>query len=352
MAIRFPRITAAKRQKALAEAEKEFARARPKQGKSKHVSLRTSRIKERLELFQPREFSYGTRTVDPDWVNELARRIGIHGELDPVLVIRIDKEWVCVDGHHRIAAYRTRNHRKPIKCELFSGTPTEAVEESMRRNKKNTLPIPNADRMEEAWRRVLLSQGSKDEIAKACNIGTGTVANMRRAKRRYEADPEFAERVGRPLLETSWGIMKLAACNADEKEVDLQDRAEMLARNIRRRMSNLLSLDPLVTAHALAKYDAQLPRSLMDVWSGRMAIPAPRNLTEPEMRKQIGVLWDRMAAVTDALQAHAEGHQEALRAAELRDQRERERLKKLWSRPAKPAVFHATDADDDAPDDL
>jgi hypothetical protein len=161
VAIRFPRITAAKRQKALAEAEKEFARARVKRGKSKHVAIRTSQIKERLELFQPREFSYGARTVDPDWVKELARRIGIHGELDPVLVIRIGSEWVCVDGHHRIAAYRTRNHMKPIKCEWFYGTPTDAVEESLRRNKKNTLAITNADRAEEAWRRrVLLNQGS------------------------------------------------------------------------------------------------------------------------------------------------------------------------------------------------
>ena len=128
MAIRFPRHTPARRQKALAEAEKAFACADLKRGKRKYVSLRTSQIKERLELFQPREFSYGARAVNPDWVKELARRIGIHGELDPVLVIRLGTEWICVDGHHRIAAYRARNHRKPIKCEWFGGNPKEAVD--------------------------------------------------------------------------------------------------------------------------------------------------------------------------------------------------------------------------------
>jgi Recombinase/ParB-like nuclease domain len=51
-----------------------------------------------------------------------ARRIGIDGELDPVLVIRLGKEWVCVDGHHRIAAYRLRKHKKPIRCEWFTGS--------------------------------------------------------------------------------------------------------------------------------------------------------------------------------------------------------------------------------------
>jgi hypothetical protein len=222
----------------------------------------------------------------------------------------------------------------------------------MRRNKKNTLAIQNADRLEEAWRRVLLDQGSKQEIAKACNIGSSTVATMRKYKRRYVADPEFAARVGRPLLETSWGVMKLAARAGSEQEFDLQEQAEMLARNIRRRMSNLLSVDPIVTAYALAKYDARLPRSLMDVWSGRMAIPAPRNLTEPEMRKQIRALWDRMAAITDALQGFVEGREKALRAAEVREQKERELLERLRFPPADPAAFHATDGDANAAHDL
>src|SRR5262249_15184435 len=240
MAVRFPRYTAARRQKVLAEAEKAFGRCDLKRGNRKYVSLRTSEIKKRLELFQPREFSYGARSVDGDWVKELARRIGIHGELDPVLVIRLGKEWVCVDGHHRIAAYRVRNHKKPIRCEWFAGTPAEAVDECMRRNSKDHLPIPLEDRCEEAWRRVLLSQGSKKEISAACSISTSTVANMRKAKRDYERDPKFAARVGRPLLETSWGLMLLARGNVDEKLIDLDESAEQLARTIRRRLSDLL----------------------------------------------------------------------------------------------------------------
>jgi hypothetical protein len=351
MALRFPRITAAKRQKALAEAEKEFARSRKKRGKSKHVSLRTSEIKERLELFQPREFSYGASTVDPDWVKELARRTGIDGELDPVLVIHIGSEWVCVDGHHRIAAYRMRNHKKPIKCEWFCGTPTQAVEESMRRNKKNTLPIPNADRLEEAWRRVLLDQGSKREIVKACSVGPSTVANMRKAKRRYEADPEFAALVGRPLLETSWGIMKLAARNGDDKETDLQERAGVLARTLSRKMTDLLKRDPMVTAYAIAKYDPRLPRSLMDVWSGRMAIPAPRNLTELEMRKQVEVLRQRADALEAVSVKLDETRPERLGQAELRREREEIQHRRLWFAPVKKE-FRAVDDDEDEALDL
>jgi hypothetical protein len=322
MAIRFPGNTAAKRQKALAEAEREFARSDKKRGKQKYVNLRTDQIKERLELFQPRDFSYGARSVDPDRVKELAGRISIQGELEPVLVIRIGKEWVCVSGHHRIAAYRYRNHRKPIKCEWFAGTPSQAVDESLRRNLNDTLPIPMADRQEEAWRRVLLSKDSKDQISKACNVSTSTIANMRKAKRRYEKDPEFAERVGRPLLETSWGIMKLAAHDAGEAERSIEERAATLARNINGRLSNQLSENPTVTARALAMYDPKLPKQLMDVWSGQIVRPAARNLTEAEMRRQIEVMRERADAWEAALDKQEQTRADRLQeAAEQEEQR-------------------------------
>lgn len=164
--IRFPRITAAKRMRALEEAEEAFANADKKRGNKRFVQLRTSEIKERLELFQPREFNYGARSLNPEWVKTLAQRMSIHGQLDPVLVIRLGEQWVCVDGHHRIAAYRLRNHREPIKCEWFAGTPREAVDESVRRNIKDALAVPQADRAEEAWRRVLLDQGSRKQISR------------------------------------------------------------------------------------------------------------------------------------------------------------------------------------------
>ena len=335
MAVRFPRHTAARREKALAEAQKAFARADLKRGKGKYVSLRTSQIKERLELFQPREFSYGARAVDPNWVKELARRVGIHGELDPVLVIRLGKEWVCVDGHHRIAAYRARNHKKPIRCEWFSGNPAEAVDECMRRNTKDHLPISLEDRCEEAWRRVLLGQGSKKQIRVACGISSGTVANMRRAKRDYETNPQFAARVGRPLLETSWGIMLLAYSDISEEEVDLDKSAEKLARTIRRRLSNLLTKDPVVTAHALSKYDRQLPRSLMDAWTGRMAIAAPRNLTPPEMKRQVEVLRQRADSIEHMLAKLDQDRPKKLADAEAKREKQRKQNRQLWLGPPK-----------------
>jgi hypothetical protein len=330
MTIRFPRYTPARRQKALEKAENDFSRAHLKRGKRKYVSLRTSAIKERLELFQPREFSSGARSVDGNWVKELVRRIGIHGELEPILVIRLGNAWVCVDGHHRIAAYRARGYKKPIRCEWFTGTPTEAVDECMRRNNKDHLPIPLADRSEEAWRRVLLDQGSKSEISKACGISTSTIATMRKVKRKYESDPEFAARVNRPLMETSWGVMLLAQGDITEETADLDERAERLARTIRSRLSDMLKRDAVVTAFALAKYDKGLPRTLVAIWNGHMSVPAPRNLTEPEMKRQMQLLRERADSIEKMLAKL--DLERPKQSAEAEKEREREliRRQRLW----------------------
>jgi hypothetical protein len=145
---------------------------------------------------------------------------------------------------------------------------------------------------------------------------------MRKAKRRYESDPEFALRVGRPLMETSWGIMLLAGHKRGPGEdvMDLEERADDLARTIRSRLTDLLKRDPVVTAHALAKYVRRLPKMLAEVWSGRMVLPGARNLTMPEMKKQAEML--RQRAVFDAMLAKfEEGKEERLLEAAERETR-------------------------------
>ena len=175
----------------------------------------------------------------------------------------------------------------------------------------------------------------KKQVSAACGISTSTVANMRRAKRDYETNPEFAARVGRPLLETSWGIMLLAHGDISEAEVDLDESAEKLARTIRRRLSNLLTKDPVVTAHALAKYDRLLPRLLMDTWTGRMAIPAPRNLTPPEMKRQMEVLRQRADSIESMLAKLNQDRPKKLEEAEAKKEKQRKESRQLRLGPPK-----------------
>ena len=143
------------RQEALVEVEKQLVR--PPEGQ-KTVKLKPQDIGFRLALFQPREFLGGLKKTDGKTVKDLAHSIGIYGELDPVLVIKFGEEFVCVDGHHRLEAYKKTKRTQPIKCEWFPGSVQQAVDESMRRNAKTKLNVPKEDKMEEAWKRVLLIQ--------------------------------------------------------------------------------------------------------------------------------------------------------------------------------------------------
>ncbi len=260
---------ATKLQQALGKAERQLnTKGRPKHGT---VELFPSEIKTRPELFQPREFSAGLRETDQDFVKQLTRTIGILGELDAIVVIKIGTKFVCVDGHHRIQAYKEAKWAKPIKCEWFGGSVREAVDESMRRNTKDRLNVPQADKMENAWKRVLLDWGSKAEIVKLCGVGEGTVAHMRRVKRQgFEDSPrgkEFRRRLGGgSLQETSWYQAKLAELGVEPKEIDDEVRAERLARRIRSRLEDLLSREPTVTARALELYDPALPKEIARAW--------------------------------------------------------------------------------------
>lgn len=270
-----PQNTAKARKEALEEAEAILVR--PKPTNATELRIAPSRIKTKPVLFQPRELSYGMRNVDPEHVKKLKRAAEIaEGALDPMLVIKLGKDWVCVDGHHRLAAYGEDHAAVP--CEWFAGTVREAVDQSMALNKKDKLPVPQQDRLEEGWKRTLLNQGSKREVRLLCGVSEGTVAQMRRVKEQAQAQDAggklFRERLGaaspkqglQKLMETSWSMAKLMHLGVDDKEVSEELAAARLARRINARLTNTLSRDPEVTARALRLYDPELPEKLMEAW--------------------------------------------------------------------------------------
>jgi ParB-like nuclease domain len=177
-------------------------------------------------LFQPREFSYGARDVDPRHVGRLATLIKNLGELDPPIVVKLGKRWVVVDGHHRIAAYQQQRWPDQIKCLWFRGTAQEAADESQRQNSKIKLEVPLADKQEAAWKRTLTDPKggvwSRAYLSRLCGIAEGTIALMRRvAQRYYDKDDQsdwaqtFRREVGR-ISECSWSTARLAFANVTQ----------------------------------------------------------------------------------------------------------------------------------------
>ena len=238
------------------------------------VQVRPQDIRTRLELFQPRRPGYGTRTVDTKHVNKLATRIARKGELDPVLVVKLGREWVVVDGHHRIAAYLKLKRTEPIRCEWFAGTVREATDESLRRNEKAHLEIDQGDKAEEAWKRTLLGWGSKAQVVNLTGCGEGTVAKMRRAVEWHRKQVSGAQRtpmgeklrnaLGDDLRVHSWNKVNGVLLDLTPKEWDMNDAAAKLARSLVTRMTTKLSEDPEVTARALWLYDRDMYPKLIE----------------------------------------------------------------------------------------
>jgi hypothetical protein len=268
---------------ALKEADARLERPEVTDGRPVYVDVLPRDIRERLELFQPRRPGYGLRKLDTKHVTTLATRITRKGELDPVLVVKLQTvnpytgkvdghEWVVVDGHHRIAAYQKAKWSGTIKCEWFAGTVREAADESLRRNEKIHLDVQQGDKWEEAWKRVLLGWGSKQEIVKLTGCGEGTVAKMRRAVT-WHQEPmgeKLVVALGPDLRVHPWAKVNGVLLDLTPKEWDQNEAAAKLARALVTRLTDRLSNDPEVTAQALWLYDRDLCPKLVEALRARI----------------------------------------------------------------------------------
>ncbi len=108
-------------EKALEQAEHDVETPPEQWGRPAFVHVPLEWISERPDLFPST-----TQEVDLGHLDDLVRRV-VRGEaIDPPLVMMIGEQWVCFEGHDRIAAYRTLEPKQTIKCEWFDGTVHEA----------------------------------------------------------------------------------------------------------------------------------------------------------------------------------------------------------------------------------
>lgn len=264
--------------KALRAAEAE--RERPEStGQPVFVHVAPQDIGERLELFQPRRPGWGTRTLESDYVKRLKTRIQRKGEIDPVLVVKLAGQWVVVDGHHRLAAYRSLKHVTPIKCEWFAGTVREAMDAGLDNNEKIHLSMQQGDKWEAAWLRTVMDWGKEDwsvskaDVVRLTGSSDGIVAKMRRAVTRHHdyakhgvCHPEGEKLhtiLGSDLSIHTWSKVNQVLLDLSPKEFDASEAAAKLSGQLTRRMTNQLSEDPEVTAQAWL-YDREAYPKLLE----------------------------------------------------------------------------------------
>ncbi|MER9003090.1 MULTISPECIES: hypothetical protein [unclassified Mesorhizobium] len=141
-------------------------------------------------VFQVRTGAATSGVTEPFHVQALQRALEAKREgeqvLDPVTVYAVGKSAYCIDGHHRLAAYRAAKVEGSVPVEWFEGTLAEAIAEAAKRNQKVKLPMTQSERLEAAWRLVILGAHSKRKTAEAAGVSERTVANMRSLYRKVE----------------------------------------------------------------------------------------------------------------------------------------------------------------------
>ncbi|MFN3349214.1 ParB N-terminal domain-containing protein [Pseudorhodoplanes sp.] len=269
------RLDAASLERALTEAEGRIIQ--PPEDAENIVRVKPEHIDTIPALFQPRTFTYGYHTLDNIHVQQLLSMIRAQGELDPVTVVKLrtspiyeegeGERWVCVDGHHRLEAYKEARWEAPIQCVWFRGSARAAHLRSISDNTKIKLPLSRESKQEVAWKLTLLGLASKDETHRLAKVSEGVISEMRRVKRLYEENSlegqQFRQRLGEPLNKTRWGHARAVFRHIEPSQQDIQERAGRLANTIATRLTDLLKRDYAVTARALVIHDEALAEALV-----------------------------------------------------------------------------------------
>ncbi len=109
--------------------------------------------------------------------------------LDPIQVFWIGDTWCCIDGHHRLKAYKRAVEKghwqtsQPVPVKVFQGSLLEASAEGGEENGKARLKMLESEKNDHAWSFVILDSElafSKAETADKTGVSTATIGNMRR----------------------------------------------------------------------------------------------------------------------------------------------------------------------------
>jgi hypothetical protein len=237
-------------------------------------SARLSKLESAERVFQHRLIDESVAESERH-ILELTRALKEQGQpLEPLLVLPAGKSYIVIDGHHRLAAYRTAAWTKLIPIDIFIGTVEEARDEALKRNSRNKLEMTSASKAESAWQMVLGSKKSIKQISELSTVSPRTVSNMRKVR------AVLAKRGD--VSELSWSDARRAMTgkevpNADDwrgREADKIVKALLNAG-----IGQGLTKNPDVTALALRRLNARLPSLLIKEW-GHEEASAIREIAE------------------------------------------------------------------------
>lgn len=212
-------------------------------------------------VFQPRQLA-DDEAASGKHLGELKRVLQEQGYLDPITVLKVGGEWFCIDGHHRVEAYRQcEGRRTHIPVRIFSGTLEEAVRASIEVNAPDKLNLTKDDKLEAAWRLVVLGTESVAQIGKTTTIAERSVQRMRRGLERVRT-----LHPSQPFETWTWARVKeLLRGELKEGQSMWHDvKAKEWAKTLARTFCGLPSEHPRVFAQALLKYNAEAAKAIAE----------------------------------------------------------------------------------------
>lgn len=227
-----------------------------------------SEIRLAHSVFQPRGFE-DTASSEEHVRTLMEAALSESGnQLDPVTVWWSGSCWRVIDGHHRFKAYQRLKREKRvtpmIPVDVFEGTLMEAVIESTKLNSKDKLPMSRDDKVNRAWRMVIIGGDfSKKIISDACKVGIATVGRMRKQLNVIrEAEPDEWSEV---VSEMTW---KEAQRYGQAERVIDDEWHERLAREWSRRLGKTFGKKPTsqpeIMWRALELYSPQMVEAIQE----------------------------------------------------------------------------------------
>lgn len=230
------------------------------------VALRVSAIKLLPEVFQHRRPAEHSSKAH---IRGLAEAAKAQGKLTPVTVWWSGKHWLCVDGHHRMAAYVLAGMRGyDVPVEVFKGSPADALARAAETNSMDKLPMTKSEKVNAGWRLVVMGEAlSKAKQAFSTGISERHIGVMRSVKKRLIAGGVSTD----VLAEMSWEAARRT--DAGEAPLEWSDeeeerRVQEMALALRKALGATAEAQPEIFAKAVQVYSTRLAKGLEEWFGG------------------------------------------------------------------------------------
>lgn len=197
-------------------------------------------------------------------IRELMKAPADSRTLEPVTVWWCAGEWLVVDGHHRIGAYREASwdESAPVPVRPLKGSLDDALLEAARANMLSRLQMNKTERLNGAWKLTLQGDFKGAKLVQVTGVSVRTIANMRAtAKALAVKVPE------QDLSDWSWGQAMWHLRNDEIPDDDFSGREEAiiqeLANVLGKHFGSLPQHKRPLMAQAIERFDRQLPEEVV-----------------------------------------------------------------------------------------